>query len=96
MIEERFPEAVILRRMSGHSVAHSLTSGRGKYDAHTDTYMGNFSMESMARVINRLEYSGVEFTPYIPMVEGKKRRVAPKKKSIKYDDISGADLAGLL
>lgn len=97
LIEERFPEAVILRRMSGHSVSHSLTSGRGKYDAHTDTYMGDFSMESMGRVINRLEYSGVEFTPYIPMVDGKKkRRMKPKKKSLKYDDISGEDLAGLI
>lgn len=91
LIEERFPEAVILRRMSGHSVAHSLTSGRGKYDAHTDTYMGDFSMESMARVINRLEYSGVEFTSYIPIVEGKKRRVAPKKKNLIFD-ITGEDL----
>jgi hypothetical protein len=59
--------------------------------------MGDFSMESMARVINRLEYSGVEFTPYVPMVDGKKkRRMKPKKKSLKYDDISGADLAGLV
>lgn len=95
LIEERFPEAVILRRMSGHSVAHSLTSGRGKYDAHTDTYMGEFSMESMARVINRLKYSGVEFTPYIPMVDSKKkRRVAPKKVKASFE-ISGEELGSI-
>ena len=80
LIEERFPEAVILRRIAGHAVAHNLTAGRGKYDAHTDTYMGQFSMESMARVMNRLEYPNVQFTPYIPLVLGKKRRAKPKKK----------------
>jgi integrase len=82
LIEERFPEAVILRRIAGHAVAHTLTAGRGKYDAHTDTYMGQFSMESMARVMNRLEYPNVQFTPYIPLVLGKKRRAKPKKKKV--------------
>ncbi len=73
-VKERIPEALILRRLAGHSVAHSMTAGRGQFDVHTDTYTGAFSVKSMKRVIDRLEYSGVDFYPYrVPDESGKKR-----------------------
>ena len=72
--KERIPEALILRRLAGHSVAHSLTSGRGQFDIHTDTYTGAFSIKSMKRVIDRLDYPGVEFYSYqVPNKLGKSR-----------------------
>ena len=63
-VKERIPEALILRRLAGHSVAHSLTASRGNFDIHTDTYTGVFPIKSMKRVIDRLDYSGVEFHIY--------------------------------
>ena len=47
-------------------MAHSLTSGRGQFDIHTDTYTGAFSIKSMKRVIDRLDYPGVEFYGSMP------------------------------
>jgi len=73
--KERIPEALILRRLAGHSVAHSMTAGRGQFDVHTDTYTGAFSIKSMKRVIDRLEYPGVEFYPYQVPDDGVKKRM---------------------
>uniref|UniRef100_UPI0015542BF4 hypothetical protein n=1 Tax=Comamonas thiooxydans TaxID=363952 RepID=UPI0015542BF4 len=73
--KERIPEALILRRLAGHSVAHSMTAGRGQFDVHTDTYTGAFSIKSMKRVIDRLEYPGVEFYPYRAPDDGVKKRM---------------------
>ena len=77
--KERIPEALILRRLAGHSVAHSMTAGRGQFDVHTDTYTGAFSIKSMKRVIDRLDYPGVNFTPYKSIQAGKKHRMHSKK-----------------
>lgn len=73
--KERIPEALILRRLAGHSVAHSMTAGRGQFDVHTDTYTGAFSIKSMKRVIDRLDYPGVEFYPYRAPDDGVKKRM---------------------
>ena len=78
--KERIPEALILRRLAGHSVAHSMTAGRGQFDVHTDTYTGAFSIKSMKRVIDRLEYPGVEFYPYRVPDDGLKKRMSEKLK----------------
>lgn len=80
-VKERIPEALILRRLAGHSVAHSMTAGRGQFDVHTDTYTGAFSVKSMKRVIDRLEYPGVEFYPYQLTDESGKKRMKKVKKS---------------
>ena len=74
--KERVPEALILRRLAGHSVAHSMTAGRGQFDVHTDTYTGAFSIKSMKRVIDRLDYPGVEFHPYQMPDDGVKKRMS--------------------
>lgn len=74
----RIPEALVLRRIVGHSVAHSITAGRGLYDAHTDTYTGEFSIASMKRVIDKLNYEGVTFFKFQPIEAGKRRRVMLK------------------
>ena len=76
--KERIPEALILRRLAGHSVAHSLTSGRGQFDIHTDTYTGAFSIKSMKRVIDCLGYPGVEFHQYKNPSYSKKKRMHEK------------------
>jgi integrase len=94
VIKERIPEALVLRRIAGHSVAHSITSGRTQYDSHTDTYTGEFSIASMKKVVDKLNYEGVTFSRYQPIEPGKKRRVMKSKKS--DSKITGADLAGLL
>ena len=73
--KERIPEALILRRLAGHSVAHSMTAGRGQFDVHTDTYTGAFSIKSMKRVIDRLDYPGVEFFKYQVPADGVKKRI---------------------
>ena len=73
--KERIPEALILRRLAGHSVAHSMTAGRGQFDVHTDTYTGAFSIKSMKRVIDRLDYPVVEFYPYQMPDDGAKKRM---------------------
>ena len=78
VIKERIPEALVLRRIVGHSVAHSITAGRGLYDAHTDTYTGEFSIASMKRVIDKLNYEGVTFVKFQPIEPGKRRRVMLK------------------
>jgi integrase len=84
IIAERIPESVVLRRLCGHSSAHVMTAGRSQYDVHTDTYTGAFSIESMKRVIDRLNYPGVEFHLYSPPVEGKRKRMKKPtaKKSV--------------
>ena len=65
---------MVLRRLAGHSVAHSMTAGRGQFDVHTDTYTGAFSIKSMKRVIDRLDYPGVELYPYRAPDDGVKKR----------------------
>lgn len=79
--KERIPEALILRRVAGHSVAHSLTSGRGHFDIHTDTYTGAFSIKSMKRVIDRLDYPGVEFFIYQRPNNVVKKRMQKKQNT---------------
>ena len=81
-IKERIPEALILRRLAGHSVAHSLTSGRGQFDIHTDTYTGAFSIKSMKRVIDRLNYQGVAFHSY-QAPENSKKSVCTQQSAMK-------------
>ena len=62
-----------------------MTAGRGQFDVHTDTYTGAFSVKSMKRVIDRLEYPGVGFYPYqVPDESGKKRM--KKKKGGEYQE----------
>lgn len=80
-IKERIPEALILRRLAGHSVAHAMTAGRGQFDVHTDTYTGAFSVRSMKRVIDRLEYPGVEFYPFQIMKSHKRKRLLSKRET---------------
>lgn len=77
-IKERIPEALILRRLAGHSVAHAMTAGRGQFDVHTDTYTGAFSVRSMKRVIDRLDYSGVDFFPYQSCDGARRKRISKK------------------
>ena len=89
---ERLPEAVILRRICGHAVSHALTAGRSD-DVHTDTYTGAFTVASMKRVIDKLDYPGVNFFPYIAPTEGKRSRMK-KPKSI--FEITGEELGSIL
>ena len=84
ILKERIPEALVLRRIAGHSVAHALTAGRSQYDIHTDTYTGEFSIASMKRVIDRLDYPGVVFHKYQELDVGKKKRM---KKTAEKQDI---------
>jgi integrase len=74
-IKERIPEALILRRLAGHSVAHAMTAGRGQFDVHTDTYTGAFSVRSMKRVIDRLDYPGLNFFAYKAASSGRRKRM---------------------
>lgn len=55
-----------------------MTAGRGQYDVHTDAYTGAFSVRSMKRVIDRLEYPGVDFYPYQAPDGAKKKRMKKK------------------
>lgn len=95
-MKERIPEALILRRLAGHSIAHSLTSGRGQFDIHTDTYTGAFSIKSMKRVIDRLEYLGVEFHPYINPNGAKRQRMQKPATVAAAFEISSDDFGKLL
>ena len=95
-IKERIPEALILRRLAGHSVAHSLTSGRGQFDIHTDTYTGAFSIKSMKRVIDRLDYPGVVFHGYISPDDAKRQRMKKPAKKAGSVEVSSEDLGALL
>ena len=95
-IKERIPEALILRRLAGHSVAHSLTAGRGQFDIHTDTYTGAFSIRSMKRVIDRLHYPGVVFHAYISPDDAKRQRMKKPAEKVGLLEISSEDLGALL
>jgi hypothetical protein len=95
-MKERIPEALILRRLAGHSVAHSLTSGRGQFDIHTDTYTGAFSIKSMKRVIDRLHYPGVVFHPYISPDDAKRQRMKKPADKAGPFEISSEEFSNLL
>lgn len=95
-MKERIPEALILRRLAGHSVAHSLTSGRGQFDIHTDTYTGAFSIRSMKRVIDRLDYPGVVFHGYISPDDAKRQRMKKPAERAGSFEVSSEELGNLL
>ena len=95
-VKERIPEALILRRLAGHSVAHSLTSGRGQFDIHTDTYTGTFSIKSMKRVIDRLDYPGVVFHQYVNPNDAKRQRMKKPATMGGSFEISSRDFGSLL
>ena len=95
-VKERIPEALILRRLAGHSVAHSLTSGRGQFDIHTDTYTGAFSIKSMKRVIDRLDYPGVVFHQYVNPNDAKRQRMKKPATMGGSFEISSKDFGNLL
>ena len=96
VLHERIPESVILRRICGHSGVHVLTAGRNQNDVHTNTYTGAFSIASMKRVIDRLNYPGVHFFDYVEPVVGKrKRKNTPARKAGEFK-VSSKELSNLL
>lgn len=96
VLHERIPESVILRRICGHSGAHVLTAGRNQNDVHTNTYTGAFSIASMKRVIDRLNFPGVHFFGYTEPTVGKRKRKKTPVKKIDEFKVSSEDLANLL
>ena len=96
VLHERIPESVILRRICGHSGAHVLTAGRNQNDVHTNTYTGAFSIASMKRVIDRLNYPGVHFFGYVEPIEGKRKRKNTPAKKADVFSISSKEFANLL
>lgn len=96
ILQERIPESVILRRLCGHSGAHALTAGRSQYDVHTDTYTGAFSIASMKKVIDRLNYPGVSYFSYIKPTDGKRKRMNKPASKAGLFEISSDDFSNLL
>lgn len=96
VLHERIPESVILRRICGHSGAHVLTAGRNQNDVHTNTYTGAFSIASMKRVIDRLDFPGVHFFGYTEPIVGKRKRKKTPAKKVDVFKVSSEDLANLL
>lgn len=94
-----FPEGYVLRRLAGHSSRSPFTSQRAKADVHEATYMKNYSAEVTQRVLERLQFPMVEFTPYQPIGRGSKRRtmqpLQPRKSRAKARDAGEGIKAGV-
>lgn len=74
-----FPEGYVLRRMAGHSSRSPFTSHRAKADVHEATYMKSYTAEVTQRVLERLQFPGVDFTPYQPVERGSRRTMEARK-----------------
>ena len=76
---ENYPEGLTLRQMVGHSVASSFTRSMGKSDVHIGTYMGEISMESRERLLNRLNFENIALPKYKDVRPGQRIRYTNKK-----------------
>ena len=92
VLKERIPEALMLRRLAGHSDAHALTADRSNFDVLTDIYTGECSIKSLKKVIYRLHYSNVVLFKYEHAENCKKRRVAMKLPATQASRACNADV----
>lgn len=95
---ENYPEGLTLRQMVGHSVASSFTRSMGKSDVHIGTYMGEISMESRERLLNRLAFENIPLPKYKDIRPGQRVRYINKKSDAPIEQnfgITGETLSGL-
>lgn len=95
---ENYPEGLILRQMVGHSVASSFTRSMGKSDVHIGTYMGEISMESRERLLNRLDLQNIPLPKYKDIKPGQRVRYVNKKNESPADEnygITGETFSGI-
>ena len=95
---ENYPEGLTLRQMVGHSVASSFTRSMGKSDVHIGTYMGEISMESRERLLNRLAFENIPLPKYKDIRPGQRVRYLNKKSDAPIEEnfgITGETLSGL-
>ena len=86
---ENYPEGLTLRQMVGHSVASSFTRSMGKSDVHIGTYMGEISIESRERLLNRLAFENILFPKYKDVRPGQRIRYINKKIDSPAEDNFG-------
>ncbi len=100
---ENYPEGLVLRQIVGHSIASEFTRKmhRGD-DVHIGVYTGEMPYEVKERLVLRLDFPGIRFTPYKQPPEGQRKRYRDylreqeKLKGLHAIEISGEDLGGLL
>lgn len=69
-----FPEAYILRKISGHSNRSDFTSNVSKADVHESVYIQGYTAEATQRVLERLQFPTITFSPYQPIGATSRRR----------------------
>ena len=84
--------------MVGHSVASSFTRSMGKSDVHIGTYMGEISMESRERLLNRLDLQNIPLPKYKDIKPGQRVRYVNKNNETPVDEnygITGETFSGI-